>query len=418
MHRRASQTSAAVASAVACLLVAGCSSDPDAHASTTTVTVDKKPTPTAAEVPVDADLQQALTQQVESWGLDGAAYIVVDRDRGVVFEDYVGTFDESRVSLIASSSKMLTAGVLSRLEDQGLIDLEQPIVEYVDWAEGTNPGVTAGHLISNTSGIAGFHRNYQEPDIGALTANGFGHLPVTDEAYDCARDPAITLTDCASQVMNHRFNAIGSSGDPAHSTMMAGAAPGTLFRYGGSPWQVAGAVAESVSGKPWNQLIHETYVEPCGTDSIGYGNHWINTDGSSYPANIDPAAQPPTANPQMEGGAFSTAADYADILLMHLRGGRCEGGQVLSPEAVEKAHTNRTAHTGSDYGLGWWTTPLPDGSSRSFINGMYGSNSFIDLGKGYGAHLVIEGNYKAGVDIGNELMAYVDQAYEDGSGIG
>lgn len=418
MHFRASRTSAAVVSAVACLLVAGCSSDPGAQATTTTVSVDKKPTPTSAEKPADADLRDAFTQLVQSNGLSGAAYIVVDRDEGVVFEEYTGDFDASRVSLIASITKVLTAGVLSRLEDQGLIDLDQPIVEYIDWAEGANPQVTAGQLISNTSGIAGFHRNYQKPNIDALTANGFGDLPITDDAYDCARDPATTLPDCANQVMNHRFDAIGTSGDSAKSTMMAGATPGTLFRYGGSPWQVAGAVAETVSGKPWHQLIHETYVEPCGTQSIGYGNHWSSTDGSSYPTDFNPTSQPPSANPHMEGGAFSTAADYADILLMHLRGGRCEDGQVLSPEAVEKAHTNRTAHTGSDYGLGWWTTTLPDGSSRSFANGMYGSNSFIDLGKGYGAHLVIEGNYKAGVDIGNELMAYVDQAYEDGSGIG
>lgn len=396
----------------------------DSDEADTPVPADEAVEATAEPIPVvpgneDPRFQEVhhrLAAMVEERGLNGAAYVIVDRDNGIVFQDYAGEFSEDRASLLASESKMVTAGVLLNLEDQGLIDLDQPIVEYVDWADGANAGVTAAHLISNSSGIPGFHRNGFPPNHEALIEDGFGDSVFTDNAYDCARDPLTTLTDCGSQVMNRHFETIGISGDTAHSTMMPGAEPGAVFRYGGSPWQVAGAVAEYVSGKPWHQLIEETYVERCGTHSLGFANHWSTTDGHTYPEHFDPAASEPTANPHLEGGLYATAPDMAELLMMNLRGGQCAGGQVLSPEAVSKAHTNRTADTGSDYGLGWWTIPQPDGSTRSFINGLYGSNAFIDLDKGYGAQLVIESGHPHGVEMGDELMALVDQVYIDEPG--
>src|SRR5690606_30426739 len=56
-------------------------------------------------------------------GLNGAGLIVVDGQDGVVHEQYWGEFDADRVSLVASSSKQITAGVLLHLQDQGVIDL-------------------------------------------------------------------------------------------------------------------------------------------------------------------------------------------------------------------------------------------------------------------------------------------------------
>ena len=49
---------------------------------------------------------------VDDRGLNGAGLIVVDRDDGVVYEGYWGEFDADRISLVASSSKMIVAGVL------------------------------------------------------------------------------------------------------------------------------------------------------------------------------------------------------------------------------------------------------------------------------------------------------------------
>jgi Beta-lactamase len=74
---------------------------------------------------------------IDERGLNGAALIVVDRDDGTIHDEYWGDFRPDRVSLIASSSKMITAGVLLRLHDDGLLDIDAPVAAVADWGPAT-----------------------------------------------------------------------------------------------------------------------------------------------------------------------------------------------------------------------------------------------------------------------------------------
>ena len=87
--------------------------------------------------------------------------------------------------------------------------------------------------------------------------------------------------------------------------------------------------------------------------------------GFEYPAdfNGDPSALPPTANPNPEGGAYVTAPDYAQLMLMQLRGGMCGDERIVSSEAIDRMHADPVAEVyGGDaagvstlgYGMGWW----------------------------------------------------------------
>ncbi|MGE5211116.1 MAG: hypothetical protein ACM3MM_07605, partial [Acidobacteriota bacterium] len=60
--------------------------------------------PTATTVRHDYDFSSVspiVQEFVDGRGLNGAGLIVVDRDDGVVYEDYWGVFDADRISLIA-----------------------------------------------------------------------------------------------------------------------------------------------------------------------------------------------------------------------------------------------------------------------------------------------------------------------------
>lgn len=328
-----------------------------------------------------ADVDSTLRALVDANGLDGAGLVLVDRDDGIVHEVYVGEFTADRVSLIASSSKMITAGVLLRLADDGLVDLDAPVADYVDWG-ASNPDITTAQLLSNSSGL-----------VGLLPNLLYG-------PYLCQLSPDRELEECGAEIF-------GTTEDDDDVV-----APDTEFRYGGAQWQVAGAVAEAVSGMTWTELIDETYVAPCGVESLGYTNHWLQAGGFGYPDDFDPAELAPTVNPQMEGGGYITPPDYAELLLMHLRGGMCDGGRVLSEEAVARAHADRVATAYGEnagltpgYGLGWWvnrqTGIISDG-------GAYGSLPWLDLEDGYGAYLVIEANS----DLGSRMFAELEPVVE------
>ncbi|NNE12948.1 MAG: beta-lactamase family protein [Ilumatobacter sp.] len=329
-----------------------------------------------------SSLRPVMETFVAAHGLNGAGLVVVERKDGIVLEEYVGEFDRDRVSLIASSSKMITAGVLLRLADDGLLDLDAPVADAVPWGDG-NPDITPAQLVTNSSGLVGLL-----PDVA------YG-------PYICQFIGA-DLRECGADVFQ-------TDADDADIV-----APDTEFRYGGAQWQVAGALVEEVSGRSWAELIDEIYVEPCGVTSLGYANHWADADGFGYPEGLDPATLEATANPHMEGGAYITPPDYAALLLMHLRGGVCDGGRVLSEEAVARAHRDRVAEAYGDagasqpgYGFGWWidreTGIITDG-------GAYGSLPWLDVDDGYGAYLVIEANSGLGGQLYGELAPLVDEA--------
>ncbi|WP_176946307.1 serine hydrolase domain-containing protein [Blastococcus aurantiacus] len=366
---------------LAAVVASGCTSDEPAPAAETQQADAREYDFSEVDPIVEAFLAES--------GLDGAGLVVVDEDAGIVGEQYFGDFDADRVSLVASASKMVTAGVLVRLADQGELDLDQPIAEYVDWAAGQNPDVTVAQLLSSSSGF-----------VGLLPQPAYG-------PYVCQFLPTAEMEDCAATAWT-------TPDDDADI-----APPDTEFRYGGVQWQIAGAVAETVSGKSWSELLEETYIEPCGVESMGYSNHWtvLGSGGFSYPADFDgdTSLLPETENPHMEGGLFIDPVDYAELLLMHLRDGRCGDTQVLEPESVERMHTDRIGEaydgvtmTGTGYGFGWWVER--DGSERITDAGAYGTVPWLDLDGGFGAYLVLEAEAQLGGQLAAQLYEPVEAA--------
>ena len=304
-------------------------------------------------------------------GLAGAGLIIVERDDGVVHEEYWGEFDADRTTLIASASKMITSGVLMRLDDLGYLDIDAPVADVVGWGPA-NPAITPAQLLSNSSGLVGISPNPI-------------YLP-----YICQYLPEGSLQDCAASI----FATFDDDADVI--------APDTSFRYGGGQWQVAGAVAEVASGRSWAELIDETYVQPCGLDpgSLGYSNYIsLMGNGIDYPAefNGDPSTLVATDNPNVEAGAYATPRVFAELLLMYLRGGVCgDGQQVLSQKAIDRMVADRvgtvyggSAGPGRGYGMGWWVD-REDGFAYSL--GAYGAVPTLDLDQGFGYYLVLEAN--------------------------
>lgn len=365
----------------------GCSSDDTAGSAQSSGAAPTSTTP-AAEYDFSA-VQPIVEEFLAENDLEGAGLVVVEKDDGIVGEEYFGDFDADRVSLVASASKTVTAGVLVRLADQGLLDLDQPIAEYVDWAQGHNPEITVAQLLSGSSGL-----------VGLLPTPAYG-------PYVCQFLPTAELEDCAATA----WATPEDDGDIVP--------PDTEFRYGGVPWQIAGAVAESVSGKSWSQLLEETYLEPCGVESLGYNNHWtqIGEGLSGYPAEFggDPGVLSPTQNPSMEGGLYIDPVDYAQLLLMQLRDGRCGDTQVLEPESVERMQADRIGEVhgsetmlGTGYGFGWWVDR--DDSGRITDPGAYGAVPWLDLDGDFGAFLVIEAEADLGAALAAQLYDPVEAA--------
>ena len=326
---------------------------------------------------------------IEANDLNGAGLIVVHKDDGVIHHEHWGELHEDRISLIASSSKMVAAGVLMHLDDQGLLDVDAPIADAVEWGSA-NPDITPAQLVSNSSGLVGLNPGYT--------------------AHSCQYAPTGTLQDCGVTIFT-------STDDDADTIP-----PDTQFRYGGGQWQVAGALAEAVSGKTWAELIDEIYVQPCELEVFGFNNPFVPLGVSfEHPEDFDGdlSLLPPVDNPNIEGGAYSTTGDYGKLLLMHLRGGTCGDTQVLSQEALDDLHSDRIGDAyggsaggeGTGYGMGWW---VDRATGRITDPGAYGSVPWLDIEDGYGAYLVIEKTSDIGMGLAVLLFDPVEAAVTGG----
>lgn len=316
-------------------------------------------------------LNEAIYVSIREQGLAGAVAVVVHRDSGIVHLRGYGAFDEERIFLVASAGKPLSAGVLVRLAGQGLLDLDAPVERYLGASlGGGKSGITVAQLLSNSSGLAGLLDAPLYPP------------------YRCQFGAGGSLAECARTIWH------------AEDTERR-VPPDTRFRYGGAQWQLAGGVAEAVSGKSWSELVRETYAEPCGMTTLGYGNPFDGGVRGGYPDWFrgDPASLPPTANPNVEGGAYLSAEDYGRLLLMHLRGGTCGDARVLSGEAAERMRSDRIgpAYGGSTghpalkgYGLGWWVDRTAPGTVAS--PGFYGTMPWMDAERGWGVAILLEAN--------------------------
>jgi CubicO group peptidase (beta-lactamase class C family) len=337
-------------------------------------------------------LDPIVQRFVDERGLDGAGLVVVERDDGLVYERYWGDFGPDRVSLVASASKMIAAGVLMRLDDEGLLDVDAPVADAVDWG-AANLAVTPAQLLSNSSGLVGLG-----PDPS--------YRP-----YRCQFRAEGELAGCGEEI----FTTPDDDDDVV--------APDTEFRYGGGQWQVAGALAEAVSGRSWSVLLDEVYIQPCDVHSLGFNNQWTQFGPIrfTYPTEFDadPSSLTATDNPNIEGGAYITAPDYARLLLMHLRDGRCGDEQVLSSDAIATMHEDRIGEVyggsagASGYGMGWW---IDRSTGRLSDPGAYGAYPWLDLGDGHGAYLVVEADSRTGTELAEQLFMPVADAVAAGRG--
>lgn len=341
----------------------------------------------------DAALQKAIDDHNASSPnkIAGASAAVVHEQLGVLHTKGYGEFESDRLYLIASSSKILSVGVLMRLADQGMIDIDAPIGTYLQaWGETKASEITVAQMLSNSSGL---------PSLTEVTAAA---SPFASNL--CQYQDTGSLKDCGKILYET---------DPPRE-------PDTTFAYGGSQWQLAGAVAEVVSGESWSTLIDSTYREPCEVPTLGYTNQFGMSSGLGYPSFFQAKKEnlPVTNNPSIEGGAYVTVGDYAKLLVMHLRGGTCGDKRVLSAEATMRMQEDRVAeYNGSTgnanapgYGLGFW---INEANQTVTDPGAYGSFPLLDLKRRYGVFIAIELTSEVGTKLGAAVKPSLDAIFDE-----
>jgi D-alanyl-D-alanine-carboxypeptidase/D-alanyl-D-alanine-endopeptidase len=316
--------------------------------------------------PVDSAARAAF----ESEGIPGMGLAIYNREGVKVFEHMYGTFSADARVPIASASKLVSGVALFRLMDAGYLSLDTTTGQALGWT-GDHAPITLRQLMSFTSGLAPENR--------------------------CTYDPSVSLDECVTTISQTELTST----------------PGTRFDYGSVHLEVAGRMAEVVTGKPWNELFAQEIRGPLGlpADILYYAN---------------PLRGAGTDNPLLAGGLVVSMNEYEHILHFVFDEGVWQGTALLAPDlfATQTIDPYPDAVIGKSpggmlrYGLTAWlecSTPQT-GCHQISSPGAFGFTPWIDRDAGYYAILGMQdmNNSKThfGAGLEQELKPLIVQALQ------
>jgi CubicO group peptidase (beta-lactamase class C family) len=229
---------------------------------------------------------------------------------------------------LGSDTKAMTAVILATFVERGRLTWE----------------TTLGDVFADLA--AGFPADFRAITVTQLLSHHAG-LTANLAWREIARS--------ASTLSEQRVNALKRA-----ATTTLSSRPGTKFEYSNLGYVLAGAVAERVGGKPWEELMREIVFTPLGMTTCGFGG--LGTPGVidqpwPHTANGQPTASngPLIDNAAVLGPAGTvhcSIADWSKFIADQLRGARGERA-LLKTDTYKALHTPRF---GGTYAFGWGVT--------------------------------------------------------------
>lgn len=291
-----------------------------------------------ADRPAYESLAAAVQGECSRWNVPGIA-------AGILHEGGIQTVSagfanlatrtpmtDDTISQIGSISKVFTATLAMMLVEDGLLDLDEPVVTYVpdlplaDVQARTT--VTLRHLLSHTGGYEG------------------------DRFIDYGRgDDALA-------------RAIAEFG-----TLRQWTVPGDLWSYSNAGYYLVSRTIEAVAGQPFETVFRERLVEPLGLETTFFFaddvitrphavGHYLKrreeghrlAHGYAFPRHINGT-----------GGVVASTRELLHFARLHLGNGEIDGTRLL-PAAAAEAMREPLIEAGDfyrHYGLGWCVHDYP-----------------------------------------------------------
>lgn len=186
---------------------------------------------------IDTYLQAAHTL----WGFDGTVLIgkngkiLYTRGFGMANQKFGEANTPKTKFYIGSLTKQFTAAAIMALQDDGLLNVDNPIIKYLpDYPHDPGERITVRQLLTHTSGIP----NYTD-DIEVLFKRT---QPMSEDEI---------IAEFENRPLDFE--------------------PGTKFKYSNSGYILLGKIIENVSGQSYEAYLHHKIFKPAGMHDSGYG---------------------------------------------------------------------------------------------------------------------------------------------------
>ena len=289
----------------------------------------------------------------------GLSIVIVHNDK-VAYADGFGLADVPKgikatpetVYMWWSMTKMVTATAIMQLYDQGLIDLDTPVSNYLEYFPAKQP-ITVRQLLNHSAGLP-------TPDVDFFIEINLDSKP---------------LLDCDNIARTYCEEFTGTSFEP-----------GTSAAYSNKHYVLLGQIVAEVSGQPYIEYIRENILTPLGMDNTDFAysseamitnaavsavpvddtDSFVSTldkhrrlgDGADFIREID---EQYTYIKHLNciaaaGGLIGPTTDVIRFVRMHLNNGKLDEVRILSRESVTLMQEMQLSTNGDPlgFGLGWF----------------------------------------------------------------
>jgi beta-N-acetylhexosaminidase len=274
------------------------------------------------------------------------AVVLVAKDGRVVYEKAFGQMaysDPTPVTTqtiydLASVTKICaTTMAVMKLYDEGRLQLDKPLGDFLPWVKGTNKEqLTVDNILLHQAGLKSFIPFYREtidsarggmalPTLYATSPTGSFSVRVADNMY---------LRKDWIDTMYRRI-------------LTSDLGPQGRYIYSDNDFIFLGKIVESITGMPLDQYVKKTFYDPLNMKTTGFKPR------DRFPVTqIAPTEQEPYFRRQLvhgdvhdpgaamfggvagHAGLFSNARDLAVLTQLMLNGGTINGQQFLKPSTI------------------------------------------------------------------------------------
>ncbi|PYI74210.1 MAG: serine hydrolase [Verrucomicrobia bacterium] len=280
------------------------------------VTPQPSPAPQLTKADFETFLDALIPSQLRNRNIAGAVVSVV-KDGQVLFQKGYGYADvEEKKPVLpdqtlfrpGSVSKLFTATAVMQLVEQGKLDLDRDVNDYLDFAlPKTYPEpVTLRQLLTHTGGFEETLKNLfvaHESDIKPLRTYLVNEMPAR-----------IFL-------------------------------PGKIPSYSNYGFTLAGYIVERVSGERFERYIENHILKPLGMNNSTFEQPLPPQLGPQMSKGYLSASKKPRDFEWVQaapaGALTTTAADMTQFMLAFLQDGAVDGVSILKPETVRQMETRQ-----------------------------------------------------------------------------
>jgi D-alanyl-D-alanine carboxypeptidase len=318
--------------------------------------------------PLFAQLDEFIARHMRETGAPGMTLALANRD-GLIRASTYGYADTKaglRVAPetmfeIGSISKSFVGLVLLQLRDEGKLDLNKPIVEYLPWLKINSKfeAITTHHVLSHAAGL---------PGAPLLLDALLGELWT---AYE----------------------------------------PGKRFLYSNTGYNILGFLIEAIDKRPFAESMRARMLEPLGMTAsapiitnnlrkqmaIGYEPL---DGGKPFPLH-GPLAEAQWIEVDIAAGSIaSTPSDMSKYIRMLLNRGALPKGRLLSEESfalfTKPAINSPYRGEPASYGYGIWVSDINGHTRLRHTGGMvaFSSSIDVDITRGIGSFASVNANLR------------------------